>query len=179
MAEECRIDVFILRLSSHHINDSVITTYMPHMMCETLLHAHGMRYDQVTAWLVKESASLTTRADLTVHPRYTPCTLDRPAELPGQLRWLGRITHTNQGMRTYDSFDVGSFECCQPQVTNLDQSRGAVDEYVVTLEVSMDDGRGTGVEEEEPAEDLTTPAPDHLGLGTEPTHVPVEHSLHV
>ena len=36
MAEECRIDVYILRLSSHRINDSVITIYMPHRMCVTL-----------------------------------------------------------------------------------------------------------------------------------------------
>lgn len=43
---------------------------------------------------------------------------------------------------TYDTLGKGgSFECGQAQVPNLDGARGARDEDVVTLEVTVDDGR--------------------------------------
>ena len=72
---------------------------------------------------------------------------------------------------TYDCFDVRYLESGEAQVTNLDQSRRPVDEDVVTLEVSVDDGRSPGVEEVESAEDLPTPAANDLWFRPKPPHV--------
>ncbi len=74
---------------------------------------------------------------------------------------------------TYDSLDVRPLEGGQPQVSDLDQASCPVDEDVVALEITMDDGRGPGVEEVQALEDLPTPVANHLGLdGLQPPHVP-------
>ena len=76
-------------------------------------------------------------------------------------------------MPTYNSLDVGAFQCGQTQISNLDQSRGAIDEDVITLQISVDDGLTTSVKKVETSEDLTTPATNHLRLdGFQTTHVP-------
>ena len=72
---------------------------------------------------------------------------------------------------TYDCLDVRSLESCETQVANLDQTRCPVDEDVVTLEVSVDDGRSPGVEEVKSAKNLPTPAANDLRLGPKPPHV--------
>ena len=75
-------------------------------------------------------------------------------------------------MLTNNSLDVRAFQSSQSQISNLDQSRRAVDEDVVTLEISVDDGLTPSVQEVETAQDLTTPATNHLGLdGLQTTHV--------
>ncbi len=77
-------------------------------------------------------------------------------------------------IRTNHSFDVRSFQSSQTEVPDLDQSRRAIDEDVVTLEVSVDDGRGARVQEMEASQDLPAPATDHLWLdGLQPPHVAV------
>ena len=74
---------------------------------------------------------------------------------------------------TYNSLDVGAFQCGQTQISNLDQSCGAIDEDVVTLQVSVDDGLTASVKKVETSQDLTTPATNHLWLdGFQTTHVP-------
>ena len=71
----------------------------------------------------------------------------------------GVMTHT------YDTLgEGGPLERGQSQVSDLDGAGGAGDEDVVALEVAVDDGRGPGVQEVETFQDLTTPAPQHLGL---------------
>lgn len=78
-------------------------------------------------------------------------------------------------MLTNDSLDIRSFQCCKAQVANLNKACGAVDEDVVTLEVSMDDGGCAGVEKVEASQDLPTPAADHFMLDCfQPAHVAVE-----
>ena len=77
-------------------------------------------------------------------------------------------------MLTNDSLDIRSFQCCKAQVANLNKACGAVDEDVVTLEVSMDDGGCAGVEKVEASQDLPTPAADHFMLDCfQPAHVAV------
>lgn len=66
---------------------------------------------------------------------------------------------------TYDTLgEGGSLERGQAQVPNLDRARGARDEDVVTLEVTVDDGGRAGVQEMQPLEDLPAPALQHLQL---------------
>ena len=65
---------------------------------------------------------------------------------------------------TNDSLDIRSFQRCKAQVADLNKTCGAVDEDVVTLEISMDDGGCAGVEEVEASQDLPTPAADHFML---------------
>lgn len=72
---------------------------------------------------------------------------------------------------TNHCLDFGPLQCGQSQVSYLDQTCGAIDEDVVTLEVPMDDRRGPGVEKLEPFQNLSPPAPNHLWLdGFEPSH---------
>lgn len=67
----------------------------------------------------------------------------------------------------------GTFESGQPQVADLNGAGGAGDEDVVTLEVSVDDGRSARVQEVKPFEDLTAPALQQLQLHLlEPLQVP-------
>ena len=75
-------------------------------------------------------------------------------------------------MLTNDSFNIRSLQCCKAQVANLNKTCGAVDEDVITLEVSMDDGGCAGMEEVKASQDLPTPAADHFGLDCfQPVHV--------
>ena len=68
-------------------------------------------------------------------------------------------------MLTYNTLGKGGpLESSQSQVTNLHRARGPSDEDVVTLEVPVDDGGGPGVQEVEALQDLSAPAPQHLGL---------------
>lgn len=64
---------------------------------------------------------------------------------------------------TDDTFsERGTFEGGEPQVSDLDRAGGARDEDVVTLQVSVDDGRRSRVQEVKPFEDLSTPALEQL-----------------
>ena len=74
---------------------------------------------------------------------------------------------------TYNCLDVRAFQRSQSQIPNLDEPRGAVDEDVVTLQITVDDGLTASVKEVETSQDLPTPAADHLRLdGFQTTHVP-------
>ena len=69
---------------------------------------------------------------------------------------------------------MGDLQCSQPEVPNLYQSSGPVDEDVVTLEVSVDDGGVAGVEVVQALQDLPAPGTNELDLDIlEPTHVSV------
>lgn len=46
---------------------------------------------------------------------------------------------------TNNSFNIRAFQSCQSQISYLHQACGAVDEDVVTFEISMDDGLAAGV----------------------------------
>ena len=46
---------------------------------------------------------------------------------------------------TYNSLDVRAFQRGQSQIPNLDQPCGAVDEDIITLEISVDDGQTASV----------------------------------
>lgn len=65
---------------------------------------------------------------------------------------------------TNDSFDIRSLESGQPQVSDLYQSSGAIDEDVVTLKIPVNDGWCSGMQKLEALQDLSPPATDHLGL---------------
>lgn len=78
-------------------------------------------------------------------------------------------THTRLQMYnwslTNDTFGKrGPLQCRQAQVSNFDRTRRTSDEDVVTLQVSVNDGRGPGVEEVEAFENLPAPAPENFGL---------------
>lgn len=75
---------------------------------------------------------------------------------------------------TYYTFSKrGTFESGQPQISNLDRASWAGDEYVVTLQVTVDDGRCACVQEMKAFEDLSTPALQQFQLHLlEPFQVP-------
>lgn len=50
------------------------------------------------------------------------------------------------------------------EVTNFELSVVAVDEYIVTLEIAVNDGWVVGVEVDKSLKDLATPGLEHLGL---------------
>ena len=59
---------------------------------------------------------------------------------------------------TYDTFGKWLvLQCGQPQVPNLHWACGTRDENIVTLEIPMNDWRGTSVQEVQPFQDLSTP----------------------
>ena len=69
------------------------------------------------------------------------------------------------GLLTDDALcERGPLKGGQAQISYLDGARGARYEDVVTLEVSVDNWRGPGVEEVEALQYLSAPAPQHLGL---------------
>ena len=61
VAEECRIDIYILRLSSHPVNDSVITTCMPRM-----INRQTLTRQRVYMYIHMYMCNTVTRADLSV-----------------------------------------------------------------------------------------------------------------
>lgn len=66
---------------------------------------------------------------------------------------------------TNDTFSKrGTFESGQSQISDFDRASGARDEDVVTLEISVDDGRRACVQEVKPFEDLSTPTLQQLQL---------------
>lgn len=72
-------------------------------------------------------------------------------------RYLCLFTLTN------DTFsERGTFESGESQIPNLDRAGGARDEDVVTLQVPVDDGRRSRVQEVKPFQDLSTPALEQL-----------------
>lgn len=67
--------------------------------------------------------------------------------------------------RTYDTLGKRSpLESGKAQVADLDGSGGPSDENVVTLEVTVDDGRRPGMKKVKPFQDLPTPAPQDFDL---------------
>lgn len=58
----------------------------------------------------------------------------------------------------------GPLQCGQAQVTDFHRACGPRDEDVVTLQVPVDDGRRSSVQEVEAFEDLTAPRAQHLDL---------------
>lgn len=74
-------------------------------------------------------------------------------------RFLFSFTLTN------DTFSKrGTFKGGESQIPNLDRASGARDEDVVTLQVSVDDGRRSRVQEVKPFQDLSTPTLEQLEL---------------
>lgn len=74
---------------------------------------------------------------------------------------LGRCLHLFP--LTNDTFcKRGTFKSGKSQISNLDRAGGARDEDVVTLQVSVDDGRRSRVQEVKPFEDLSTPTLEQL-----------------
>lgn len=74
---------------------------------------------------------------------------------------LGRCAHLFT--LTNDTFSKrGTFKSGESQISDLDRASGARDEDVVTLQVSVDDGRRSRVQEVKPFEDLSTPALEQL-----------------
>lgn len=72
-------------------------------------------------------------------------------------RYLCLFTLTN------DTFSKrGTFKSGETQIPNLDRASGARDEDVVTLQVPVDDGRRSRVQEVKPFQDLSTPALEQL-----------------
>lgn len=66
---------------------------------------------------------------------------------------------------TYDTLgEGGPLQRGQAQVADFHGARGPRDEDVVTLQVPVDDGRRSGVQEVEAFEDLTAPRAQHLDL---------------
>ena len=72
MAEESRIDVYTLKLSSHPINDSVFTTYMPRMInmymyiCYvSVVHRYFRTEESKESVLVIPVGSVTAQTELT------------------------------------------------------------------------------------------------------------------
>lgn len=64
---------------------------------------------------------------------------------------------------TNDTFSKrGTFKSGQSQVPDLDRAGGARDKDVVTLQVPVDDGRRSRVQEVEPLQDLSTPTLEQL-----------------
>lgn len=74
---------------------------------------------------------------------------------------LGRCLHLFT--LTNDTFSKrGTFKRGESQISDLDRASGARDEDVVTLQVSVDDGRRSRVQEVKPFEDLSTPTLEQL-----------------
>lgn len=72
-------------------------------------------------------------------------------------RYLCLFTLTN------DTFSKrGTFKSGESQIPNLDRACGARDEDVVTLQVPVDDGRRSRVQEVKPFQDLSTPTLEQL-----------------
>lgn len=64
---------------------------------------------------------------------------------------------------TNDTFGKrGTFKSGKSQISDLYRASGARDEDVVTLQVSVDDGRRSRVQEVKPFEDLSTPTLEQL-----------------
>lgn len=74
---------------------------------------------------------------------------------------LGRCLHLFP--LTDDTFSKrGTFKSGESQISDLDGAGGARDEDVVTLQVSVDDGRRPRVQEVKPFQDLSTPTLEQL-----------------
>ena len=67
-------------------------------------------------------------------------------------------------MLTNDSLHVRSLQCSQAEVSNLHQTRRTIDEHIVTLEITMNDGRCTVVEKIQSLQNLSAPTAYHLVL---------------
>jgi hypothetical protein len=67
---------------------------------------------------------------------------------------------------------------CQTQISNLHHPRSSGDENIVTLQVSVNDGWRTGMEEEQPFQDLSAPALDdlHVDFSVEALQIPLRWS---
>lgn len=79
---------------------------------------------------------------------------------------------------TYDTLCKRSpLESGEAKVTNLDRASGPSDEDVVTLEVTVDDGRRPGMKEVKPFKDLPTPATQDFNLHLlKPLQIPTEQN---
>lgn len=75
------------------------------------------------------------------------------------------FTHSLNYFSTYNTFSEGSsFEGGQSQVPNFDRACRSGDKDVITFQVPVDDGRGSGVEKMKALQNLPAPASQHLGF---------------
>ena len=101
----------------------------------------------------------------------TPCICQHSLQTRPSLILIDSHRHSDKGTLSSDAVltndalsEGGTLERGEAKVSDLDGASRAGDEDVVALEVAVDDGRGTRVQEVEALQDLTAPALQQLQL---------------
>ena len=72
----------------------------------------------------------------------TSCILSTPT-----LEGESYTHHTTHTILTYDCLDLRSLECGKSKVSDFDKACCAIDKYVITLKISVNNWRCSGVQE--------------------------------